>query len=144
MRPFDRDELLHAPPRFEHPLRVRFQDVDAAGIVFYPRILEYFHDGYVAWLASLGVDLARVLAERTWAAPIRHAEAEFLRPVTFGDAVAVQVVALAADGSDLAVGFRLAKDGKAAAVGRSVHSFVDRATWKRFTEIPQSIAAGLR
>jgi YbgC/YbaW family acyl-CoA thioester hydrolase len=141
MRSFDRDELLSAPPRFEHPVRVRFQDVDAAGIVFYPRILEYFHDAYVAWLASLGVDLARVLAERSWAAPIRQVEAEFLRPVTFGDLVGVAVVALAAEGGDLAVGFRVHQDGKAVAVGRSVHSFLDRATWKRLPAIPDAIAA---
>src|SRR3712207_4391936 len=104
MRPFERDELMNAAPRFEHRMAVKFQDVDAAGIVFYPRILEYFHDAYVAWLASLGVERAKVLAAPSWAAPIRKVEAEFLRPVTFGDVVGVGVVALAADGSDLAVG----------------------------------------
>lgn len=146
MRPFDRDELLHAAPRFEHPLAVKFQDVDAAGIVFYPRILEYFHDGYIAWLASLGIELAKVLAARSWAAPIRQVEAEFLRPVTFGDVVGIGVVALAAEGSDLAVGFRMAKDGgggKAIAIGRSVHSFVDRTTWKRMSALPPEIATAV-
>ena len=143
LRPFDRDELLGAPARFEHRMAVRFQDVDAAGIVFYPRILEYFHDAYVAWLASLGVVLARVLAERTWAAPIRSAEAEFLRPVTFGDVVDVGVVALAVDGGDLAVGFRIAREGKPVAIGRSVHSFVDRATWKRLPGLPEPLGSHL-
>jgi len=48
---------------------IRFQDIDAAGIIFYPRVLEMFHDTYAAFLAFAGAPLPEVLRSGTWLAP---------------------------------------------------------------------------
>ena len=53
-RGFQRDDLLAAPAGFTHRMLARFQDVDAAGIVFFARIFDYFHDAYVAFFAAHG------------------------------------------------------------------------------------------
>ena len=142
---FDPDELKRAgPSAFVHRRTVRFHDIDAAGIVFYPRLFEYFHDAYVAFLEHLGSPLAPVLRARAWAAPIRHAEAEFLRPLSFGDEIDVALVQARLDRHRATVGFRIARPGgEVVAVGQSVHAFVDRER-RRPIEIPPDIAAGFK
>ena len=59
MHRFDRDELkLSRPQAFVDRRAIRFQDIDAAGIIFYPRVLEMFHDAYAAFLTFAGSPLA--------------------------------------------------------------------------------------
>ena len=118
-------ELLAAGPGWSHALAVHFQDIDAAGIVYYPRILSYFHDAYVAFLAAHGCSLAEALKTRSFLAPIKHAEADFMAPMRFGDQVDVALVRARLEGSVLTVGFRASVDGRPTAVGHSVHVFVD-------------------
>lgn len=135
MHRFDKRELSAGDPAFRHPLTVRFQDVDAAGIGFFARITTYFHDAYFAFLASRGCDVPEIIAEAPYMAPMVHCEADFLRPLRFGDEVEAQVVAARLEGSELVVGFRLVRrdDGTVAAVGQQGHVFVDRTD---FTRVP--------
>src|SRR5512145_2250396 len=85
---FDVEQLRKRPPEsFAVERDVRFQDVDAAGIVFYPRVLEYFSDAFVAFLTANGTRLAEVLRERRWGAPLRHAEADYFKPLRYGDRI---------------------------------------------------------
>jgi acyl-CoA thioesterase FadM len=117
---------------------VRFQDVDAAGVVFYPRILEYFHDAYVTFLRASGQPLELALKSGAWAAPIQWAEAHFLRPMRFGDAVETAVVASRVTESELLLGFRTSlAGGKPAAVGTTRAVFVDLVTFRRTTAPPE-------
>jgi 1,4-dihydroxy-2-naphthoyl-CoA hydrolase len=146
---FEREFLKrHAAP-FTTKREVRFQDVDAAGIIFYPRVLEYFHDAYLEFLSRVGQPLHASLGSAPWLSPIRHAEADFLRPLRFGDAVEVAIVGAEMtpepEPSELTLGFRITKLAtlEGAAIGQSVHTFVDAASFKR-TPIPAALAAAYR
>ncbi len=112
---------------------MRFQDVDAAGLVFYPRVLEWFHDVYVAFLAAAGTPLPEVLAAKAWAAPLSHAEARYKKPLRFGDDVEIALVCAHVEATEATLGYRLARidDGTVAAIGQSSHVFVDPATFRR-------------
>jgi acyl-CoA thioesterase FadM len=136
---FSTEELTAAPPLGAvQPYVVRFQDVDAAGVVFYPRILELFHDAYVTFLRAAGQPLEIALKTGSWAAPIQWAEAHFLRPMRFGDVVETAVVASRVVESELLLGFRTSlAGGKPAAVGRTRAVFVDLATFRRTTAPPE-------
>ncbi|MBS2024681.1 MAG: acyl-CoA thioesterase [Deltaproteobacteria bacterium] len=135
---FSKSALDAAPAVFEHACQVRFQDVDAAGVVFFPRILELFHDGYVAFMDAQGEPLSKALADRTWAAPLTQSRAEFLRPLRFGDKLKACLVRARFDGSDLWLGHKLVgEDGKLRAVGLTVHAFIDPSTFKRAPLPPQ-------
>jgi acyl-CoA thioesterase FadM len=140
--PFARELLTNAAPlrpAFAH--RVRFQDVDAAGVVFYPRILEHFHDAYVELLRAEGEPLERALTERRWAAPLQWCEGHFLRPMRFGDQLETAVVAARLEGDELALGFRTSQvGGKPAALGQTRAVFVDLTSFRR-TVPPESVAA---
>ena len=130
--------VLMAMPRV-----VRFQDIDAAGILFYPRALEYFHDAYLAHLDNQGIDLPRVLREGAWGAPIVRVEADFKAPMRFGDEIIVLVEGADVGRSSLGVRYRVRASNDASRVycsGKTVHVFIDPATQKP-REIPDDVRA---
>jgi YbgC/YbaW family acyl-CoA thioester hydrolase len=134
MHRFDRAELVSRPEQaFARRRGVAFQDVDAAGIVFFGRIFEYAHDAYAELLAEAGHPLAAVLKEGVWAAPIRHAEADYLRPLRFGDEMDVAIVKAVFAPSELCLGTRIGAIGatEPAALVQTVHTFVDRRSFQR-------------
>ncbi len=140
---FTVDELATAPARFTAPAKVRFQDVDAAGIVFYPRFFEYFHDAYTQVLDEGGAPLARGVNEREWAAPLRRVTAEYFRPLRFGDVFEVAIVGVKIDGTDVCVGYRASKGGEVVAVGTELHVFVDPKSFRRARALPPHVRAAM-
>lgn len=77
---------------FRTPLTVRFGDVDPAGIVYYPRFLHYCHLAMEEFFAAgLGHPYPQVLAEERFGFPTVHLEADFRRPLRYGDEIEVEV-----------------------------------------------------
>jgi 4-hydroxybenzoyl-CoA thioesterase len=73
-------------------LKIRFGDIDQAGVVYYPRFLHYFHVGLEEFFtAEAGMDYARVLLEHRFGFPAVHIEADFRRPLRYGDEIDVEV-----------------------------------------------------
>ena len=144
MHRFDRDELkLSRPQAFAERRAIRFQDIDAAGIIFYPRVLEMFHDAYAAFLAFAGSPLPEVLRTGTWLAPVRHAEADYFKPLRFGDPVVVEICRAHLAETEAVLGYRIARDnGEVCVVGQVVHTFVERVSFKR-TPIPEGVRRAL-
>jgi 1,4-dihydroxy-2-naphthoyl-CoA hydrolase len=129
---FSRDALLAIPDSVHSMERhVRFQEVDAAGTIYYSRVFEYFGDVYVDLFDRGGVSLPLTMAKREWFAPLVHAEAEYLAPMRFGDAVVVHVVKVRCGTSAATVGYRIVSaNGRPLAVGHTVHVFVDGTTFR--------------
>jgi acyl-CoA thioesterase FadM len=102
----------------------------------------------VEFLASVGFPLQEVL-RGPWIMPIRHAEADYLRPLRFGDRVEVALVAAELGSreppTEVTLGYRVANinGGDAAAVAQTVHTFVDRKTFERVA-IPEGPASAFR
>ncbi len=145
MHRFDREELkLSRPHAFADRRAIRFQDIDAAGIIFYPRVLEMFHDAYAAFLAFAGCPLPEVLKSGTWLAPVRHAEADYFKPLRFGDPVSVEICRAHLAETEATLGYRVARseNGEVCVVGQVVHTFVERASFKR-TAIPEPVRRAL-
>ncbi|MFO7179996.1 MAG: thioesterase family protein [Pseudomonadota bacterium] len=134
MHRFDRDRLRECPETaFRELRRIRFHDVDAAGIIFYPRIFEHCNDTLIAFFEATGAPLHEQLREPAWLAPVRHAEADYFAPLRFGDEVEVALVAAHVAESEVTVGFRLARgaDRTVCVVAQCVHVFVDPKTFRR-------------
>jgi YbgC/YbaW family acyl-CoA thioester hydrolase len=75
---------------FVYRQRVRFPDVDAAGIVFFAALQGYCHDAHEAWLMMLGHPLPSLL-ERGLGAPIVSIKSDFQHPARHGDELAIAV-----------------------------------------------------
>jgi len=145
MHRFERDDLkLSRPHAFVERRAIRFQDVDAAGIIFYPRVLDMFHDVYVAFLAFAGCPLPEVLKSGGWLAPVRHAEADYFKPLRFGDEVTIEICRAHLMETETTIGYRIARaeGGEVCAVGQVVHTFVDRASFKR-APVPEPVRRAL-
>jgi 1,4-dihydroxy-2-naphthoyl-CoA hydrolase len=133
----DRKSLALANPIYVHRCIARFQDIDAAGIVFFARIFGYFHDGYLAFMADGGMPHADVLRGGVWGAPIRHAEADFHAPMRFGDNLEIGLVKAIWSGSLLRIGYRVAiAGGRVAATGVTEHVIVDFPNMSRIEPPP--------
>jgi 1,4-dihydroxy-2-naphthoyl-CoA hydrolase len=146
MHRFDREELkLSRPHAFVDPRAIRFQDIDAAGIIFYPRVLEMFHDAYAAFLAFAGCPLPEVLTSGTWLAPVRHAEADYFKPLRFGDPVDVEICRAHLAETEATLGYRVARSGggEVCVVGQVVHTFVERTSFRR-TALPEPVRRALQ
>lgn len=144
---FDKSDLQETKlALFSESMHVRFQDVDAAGVVFFARFFDYVHQGYEGLLRKVGVDLPGVLRSKEWAAPLRHVEADYRSPAFFGDLLAIELVAAEVEESEISLGWRLTCQSgdrsRVVAVVQSVHTFIDPGTRQR-CPLPASIRDGL-
>jgi 4-hydroxybenzoyl-CoA thioesterase len=74
---------------YERP--VRFEDVDATGIVFFSRFFNYCHEAMEALLAPIDGAYAGLIMDRRLGLPAVRAEAEFKTPLRFGDTARIEV-----------------------------------------------------
>lgn len=75
-----------------HRQPVRFGDCDPAGIVYYPRLLHFFHEAMETWfLEALGYPYHEMIVGRSIGFPCVHCHADFSRPNALGDVLAVEL-----------------------------------------------------
>jgi len=71
---------------------VRFDDVDYAQIVYFPRLFGYCHYTFEDFFGrKAGVTYAELLSKRRVGFPTVHAEADFKAPLRFGDVCRVEM-----------------------------------------------------
>ncbi len=96
---------MTAPFVYVH--RVRFEEVDAAGIVYFARFFSFCHDAMAAMLSGLDGGYAALVTKRRLGLPAVHCEADFSAPLRFGDDVRVAVVVERLGASSCALRFDL-------------------------------------
>ena len=103
-----------------------------------------FHDIYAAFLGFAGTPLPDVVRAGAWIAPVRHAEADYFKPLRFGDPVTVEICRAHVAETEATLGYRIARaeGGEVCVVGQVVHTWVDRATFKRIP-IPEPVRRAL-
>src|ERR1700727_1138391 len=75
--------------RYEHRVRVYWEDTDAGGVVYYANYLKFLERGRSEWLRALGVDQPRLRAERGLQFVVVSIAVGFLRPAVLDDEVLV-------------------------------------------------------
>ena len=118
-------------PIFETRVPIRFQDVDAAGILFFARVFDYAHDAFVSYLKQVGLPLDQSLREGLLLLPLVHAEADYQGPLRFGDDVDVSIASPEIGDKSIQLAFTLAVDGSPRATVRVTHVAVERSTMKQ-------------
>ncbi|MBK8977868.1 MAG: acyl-CoA thioesterase [Planctomycetes bacterium] len=77
---------------FQVRYRLRFGDVDEAGIAYYPQLLHLCHCAMEDWWADgLGKSYAAVMHEERYGLPAAHLDVDFVAPVRYGDEPLVHV-----------------------------------------------------
>ena len=77
---------------FETKIKVRFSDVDRAGIAYYPRVIHWLHVAFEEfWEGFIGVPYATVLERENLGFPAVDLKVEFVKPTRFGELLTVRV-----------------------------------------------------
>lgn len=77
---------------YQTTITVHFGDVDPARIVYYPIIFHYCHVAFENfWAEFVGIPYAKLLTEKQIGFPAVNAQANFSRPVKYGDTVKIKV-----------------------------------------------------
>lgn len=70
---------------FRSTFPVRFHEIDAAGIVFFPRFFDYFHMTFEGFFGpSTGVPYHEWIQQRRVGWPAVHVETDFRSPLRYG------------------------------------------------------------
>src|SRR6185437_1712024 len=95
---------------FVFPIRVYYEDTDAAGVVYYANYLRYMERARSEWLEALGFPLAAFEREHAVAFAVHRATIDFLRPARLDDRLAVSVTARDHGACRLVVAQRVERD----------------------------------
>lgn len=76
---------------FSSRIPIRFADEDHARIVYFPRFFHFFHCAFEDFFNEQGMPYRACLDEDLVGWPAVHAEADFIRPVRFGETLRVDV-----------------------------------------------------
>ncbi len=127
---------------FEVLFPIRFQDVDAGGVLFFGRIYDYCHQAYEEFWGAEGIDRAHFFAGATYLVPIAHSEADYRLPIRHGERIMVRVDVTRVGKASFTLRYHVtARDQRDLRVEAStVHAFVDRATMRPIP-IPEDLRA---
>jgi acyl-CoA thioester hydrolase len=124
-------ELTSAGGRpFSFPVRVYYEDTDAAGVVYYANYLKFMERARTEWLASLGFPLAAFESEHGVAFVVHRAEIDFLAPARLNDRLDVTVEPAERGASRLVAMQEVRRGPVALTRARVALACVDTARWK--------------
>jgi 4-hydroxybenzoyl-CoA thioesterase len=101
---------------------VRFDEVDAALMLYYPRFLGYCHEAMEAMFAELEGGYPRLIKERRVGLPAVHIEVDFKSPLRYGDTVRMELAVVKTGTTSITLRYTLSRkdDGRAVAVVQHV------------------------
>ncbi len=109
---------------------VRFDEVDAAGILFFARFFNYAHDAMEAFFGQLPGGYVRLINDRKLGLPAVHVEADFISPLRFGDVACIQVTCVHIGKTSCAFRHTMTRGDAAVAVVKHVCAVVDLTAMK--------------
>ena len=132
------------PEPFRHRIRVRFNECDGQGVVFYANYLMYFDVAMTElWREAVGGGYAGMIAEGT-DAMVAEATIRYRAAARFDDELdlVASVSRLGETSSTTSLWVERASDGTVLAEGKLRHVFIDPATLAK-REIPDEVRTGM-
>lgn len=96
---------------FHWPVRVYYEDTDAAGVVYYANYLKYFERARTEWLRAAGFDQSVLGDQLGVVFVVRALAADYAAPARFDDALDVSVAVRAVRGSVLELAQAVTRKG---------------------------------
>jgi YbgC/YbaW family acyl-CoA thioester hydrolase len=127
---------------FRTRILVRFGDLDAAGIAYYPNLVNFLHESFEDFFVGhVGRPYPEVFREGL-GVPTVKVEMDFLSPVRYGDYVDVDVTVESVGRSSLRIRYEGSVQGRPVFRARNTAVIVDMKTF-RSTDIPGWLRAKL-
>lgn len=122
---------------YENTVTIPFQDIDAAGIVFFAHLLRYAHDCYERFMSSIDISLVDVLEESKYLVPLVHVEADYRIPLKHGEDITIFLSVEKIGRSSFTVAYIFKDENNVErAVAKTVHVLLDGVTKKKI-KIPE-------
>ena len=93
------------------PLRVYYEDTDAAGIVYYANYLKFAERGRTELMRELGFAHSGIVAETGVVFTVRRLTAEYRQPARLDDLLSVDTRVVEIAGATLLLDQRICRDG---------------------------------
>ena len=93
-----------------YPVRVYYEDTDAAGIVYYANYLKYAERARTELLRELGRENARLMETEGLAFAVRRCEVDFLIPARLDDLLSVETRFIDVGGASLVADQRVKRE----------------------------------
>lgn len=85
----DESESGTNPIPFTIPVRIYYEDTDAAGVVYYANYLKYFERCRTEWIRTLGHDQSQLAREHGIAFVVKHVSTDYHKPARLDDALEI-------------------------------------------------------
>jgi 4-hydroxybenzoyl-CoA thioesterase len=123
---------------------VRFEDVDAAGIVFFARFFGYCHDAMDGFFEDVVGGYVGLITQRKVGFPVVHASSDFKASIGYGDIarIAGTVTKLGTTASHFRFVMTRVRDGAHVATMNHVHVCTDLRTMTK-VPLPADVRAAL-
>lgn len=130
---------------FTYTRTVRFQDTDAAGVVYFANVLGMCHEACEDSLAASGINLKSFFTNPTVTIPIVHASVDFFRPMYCGDKLLIQLATRQISSNEFEMTYQISivEVDKIVAKAVTRHVCIDP-TIRTRKELPVEVAAWLR
>ena len=140
--------VRHAGPSdhaaaFRWPIRIYWEDTDAAGIVFYANYLKFFERARTEWLRSLGFEQEVLRAEAGIGFVVTDTALHYREPARLDDTLEVTVLVVHVGLASMTVAQQARRAGRLLAEGTIRVGCVDLGTF-RPRRVPDDILAKLR
>ena len=86
---------------------IRLADTDAAGVVYFAKLLSICHEAYEDVLEKAGIGLRSFLEDSALAIPIVHGEIDFFGPLFCGDQLAIELIPQQIDENSFEVAYQV-------------------------------------
>jgi acyl-CoA thioester hydrolase len=133
---------LRRKSAFSFPVRVYYEDTDAAGVVYYANYLKFMERARTEWLSALGFPLAAFEQDFGAAFVVRRFEIDFLAPARLNDTLDVTVEAVERGASRLVAAQSCRRDGVAVANAKVTLACLDKIAWRPI-RIPKPLREAL-
>ena len=122
------------------PIRVYYEDTDAAGVVYYANYLKFAERARTEWLRQTGFNQAALLADRGLVFVVRSVQADYLRGASLDDQLEVLTRIERIGGASVIFSQNVEKGGEVLFQARITIACVD---WnrKKSAPIPRDIRA---
>jgi len=128
---------------YKFQTRINFFDADPAGILFYGKIFELCHAAYESFVDSFNLQ-ENFFAHSSLAIPIIHSEADYSKPLHFGQTITVNIYVDKKGESSFSLRYIILNNkGEQSAVVKTTHVFINKASFSK-TNIPEEFADKLK
>lgn len=110
--------------------KISFGEIDYASIVYYPNFFDYFQRTEEAFMEHIGFPYPYLIGELGLGFPIVHVEADFKRPVRYGDAIDIVLEVVELGNRSVTFAFRVFKGREFCAEAKITHVTIDLRAFK--------------